>query len=100
MGNLDDRAGHTAGQQLARFGHHPDPAIDFCEEVEQLESIAANARMGLTGFGHEEDRETLDARIGRAMTFRVGGDANAVQAKATLRELEKARAAIAKARQP
>lgn len=80
-----------SAEQLGRFGHHPDPAIDFCEEVEHLESIAENARLGLTGFGHEADRERLDARIERALDFRVGGDAIAVAAKAVLRQLAAAR---------
>lgn len=26
-------------QTLGRFGHHPDPAIDFCVEVEEIEAI-------------------------------------------------------------
>jgi len=77
--------------QLCRFGHHPDAAIDFCIEVEEIEAIAACARLGLTGFGHEQDRETLDSRIERAMDFRVGGDAGAVSAKAALRAIATAR---------
>lgn len=76
---------------FGRFGHHPDPAIDFCVEVESLESIAENARLGLTGFGHEADYATLDQRIEYAMQFRVGGDDGAVIAKQALRELAKAR---------
>jgi hypothetical protein len=77
--------------ELGRFGHHPDSAIDFCIEVEELEAIAENARLGLTGNGHEADRTTLDSRIERAMDFRVGGDKNCVTAKAGLRILAAAR---------
>lgn len=76
---------------LSRFGHHPDPAIDFCVEVEELEAIGESARLGLTGFGHEQDRETLDPRIESAMEFRVGADACCVSAKAALRSLATAR---------
>lgn len=77
-----------ADEQLARFGHHPEPAIDFCIEVEELESIAASAKLGLTGFDHEEDRATLAERIAKAMLFRVGADENCVVAKQALRKLE------------
>lgn len=72
---------------MTTFDHHPDPAIDFCCEVEELENIAENARLGLTGLGHEEDRATLDKRVQRAMEFRVGADQAAVLAKAALRQL-------------
>lgn len=78
-------------EQLGRFGHHPEPAIDFCVEVEELEAIAESTRLGLTGYGHEDDRAGLDRRVESAMDFRVGGDSNAVQAKAALRELAAAR---------
>ena len=72
---------------LGRFNHHPDPAIDFCEEVESLESIVENERLGLSGYGHEEDRIGLNDRIERALDFRVGGNENAIVAKAALRRL-------------
>lgn len=74
-----------SGESLARFGHHPNPAIDFCIEVEEIENIAEDARLGLTGFGHEALQHGVDARIERAMDFRVGADANAVAAKHALR---------------
>lgn len=74
-----------------RFGHSPDAAVDFCIEVEELEAIAESARLGLTGFGHEAERETLDSRIERAMEFRVGGDEVARHAKDCLRTLAEAR---------
>ena len=72
---------------LARFGHHPDAVIDFLVEAEEIESIAESARLALTGFGHEEDRETLDQRIWAALEFRVGGDAACVDAKDAVRAI-------------
>ena len=66
------------------FGHHPDPAIDFCIEVEEIQSIAADRSIG---FANPDD-DKLENRIYRAMQFNVGGDADAVTAKALLREIE------------
>ena len=74
-------------ETMARFGHHPKPAIDFCIEVEELESIALNRKLGLTGFGHEDDFARFNDRLDRAMNFRVGGDLNCINAKAGLRTL-------------
>lgn len=33
--------------ELGPFGHHPDPATDFCCEVEALEGEAEDVRLGL-----------------------------------------------------
>ena len=74
---------------LGRFGHHPEPAIDFECEVEQIESIVADLEKGM----RQGEPVPLE-RIERAMTFRVGGDPSAVAAKATLRELEKRASAL------
>jgi len=63
------------------FGHHPDPTIDFCVEVEEIQAMAQNRKVG---FDAEPD---LEHRIERAMQFRVGGDVGAVAAKQTLREI-------------
>ena len=68
---------------LGRFGHHPDPATDFCEEVTHLESIVTDKELGLRA-----DEEVPIERIARAMTFRVGGDVFSVGAKAHLRDIE------------
>jgi hypothetical protein len=68
---------------LGRFGHHPDPAIDFEVEVEELEGMAYNRRVGF------DPEPTLDARVEKAMGFVVGGDPGAIAAKAVLRDLEK-----------
>ena len=69
-------------ERLGRFGFHPDPAIDFLCEVEAIEGEAydVGATSTLTA--------TLLPRIDRAMQFRVGGDACAVKAKITLRQIE------------
>jgi len=72
----------SALPQLSSFGHHPNPAVDFCLEVDTLEAELTDQRAGLAP---EFD---LARRIARAMLFRVGGDARAVSAKARLRELE------------
>lgn len=78
---------------LARFGHHPDPATDFCIEVTELECIVTDKELGL-----RDDEEIPLSRIARAMTFRVGEDEIAVGAKQHLREIE-SRAAALNARQ-
>jgi hypothetical protein len=65
-----------------KFDHHPDPAIDFCVEVEELQGMAYNRSVG---FDPEPD---LDRRLEKAMAFRVGGDIGAIDAKQTLREIE------------
>ena len=64
-----------------KFGHHLDPAIDFCVEVEELQGMACNRKIGF------DPEPTLDDRVFRAMQFRVGGDECAVAAKSALREL-------------
>lgn len=69
-------------ERLGRFGHHPDPAIDFCVEVEELESMHRNRTIG---FDHEP---ALEARVEKAMDFRVGADLNAVHAKQALRQVD------------
>lgn len=69
---------------LGRFGHHPDPAIDFCIEVEELDSIVTDKQRCL-----RTDEPVPTERIERAMAFRVGGDAGAVEAKRLLRSIEK-----------
>lgn len=66
-----------------KYDHHPDPAIGFCIEVEEIKAMAYNRRVGF------DPEPMLDKRIERAMMFRVGGDLNAIDAKATLREIER-----------
>lgn len=69
-------------EQLARFGHHPDPAVDFCVEVEAIAGLRADFKAGF---------ETLDLvrkRVAEAMQFRVGGNPIAIRAKGELRQIE------------
>lgn len=67
---------------LGRFGWHPDPAIDFCVEVEVIEGLVYDAKVGLV------EKKPVEDRIFKAMTFRVGGVGMAVDAKAALRRAE------------
>lgn len=84
------RAAPAGGdEKVARFGHHPDPAIDFEIEVESLQSRLFNAKHGLAKVGTQpETVGAVSAAIARAMEFRVGGDESAVRAKAMLRALQ------------
>lgn len=68
--------------ELGRFGHHPDPAVDFEVEVDVLEGAVADWKAGL------EERSDVERRIFMAMMFRVGGVDRAVIAKNKLRALE------------
>lgn len=67
------------GERFGRFGHHPDPATDFCIEVECIEGEAYEVSVGMI------DAASIAPRIERALSFTVGGDVGAVAAKATLR---------------
>jgi hypothetical protein len=69
-------------EKLGRFGHHPDPAIDYCVEVEELEGMMFNRRVGF------DAEPSLDERVGKAMGFSVGGDQNAIGARQTLKEID------------
>lgn len=73
-------------EKLGKFDHHPDPAIDFCVEVETLENEVFNHSIGF--MNGTPSREQVRQRITRAMDFRVGGDLQAVAAKQTLRKLD------------
>jgi len=75
--------------KLGKFGHHPDPAIDFEIEVESLQARLIDAKGGISKLGTEPEAPVaVLADIERAMTFRVGGDPSAVRAKQMLRDLE------------
>lgn len=67
---------------LGKFGHHPDPATDFEVEVEEIESIITDVRLGL------RPKDDIEPRLSNAMKFRVGGVPSAVAAKDTLRALQ------------
>lgn len=83
----------VSAKPLGRFGHHPDPATDFCIEVEELDSIVTDKLLGLRG-----DEAMPNQRIRRAMEFRVGGDPASVNAKLMLRDIE--RRALSKDERP
>lgn len=72
---------HDGTEKLGRFGHHPDPAIDFCVEVDYLKGMQYDV-----GCRRASEAEFND-RVARAMEFRVGGDQHAIAAKAVLREM-------------
>lgn len=76
-------------EQLGRFGHHPDPAIDFCVEVEEIEAITHNI-----GIGFEECTNEFRERFARAFDFHVGGSAHAIAAKEVLRRCDARLAAV------
>lgn len=73
----------TDTKTLGRFGHHPDPAIDFCVEVEGIQADVYEAQVGMI------PATPVFERIDRAMSFRVGGDLHAIAAKETLRQAER-----------
>ena len=72
-------------EKLGRFGHHPDPAIDYCVEVEAIGGMTydACAEQAMPALAE------VSKRIDRAMDFRVGGDKDAVGAKHMLRVCER-----------
>ena len=71
-------------RKLGRFGHHPYPAVDFCVEVDAIESLAEDVKVGLA------TSEILKERVFRAMLFKVGGGRQAIEAKKVLRKVEDA----------
>lgn len=74
-----------AEEKLGRFGHHPNPADDFCVEVDIIEGLAFDVVHGIWGDPHG-----IRGRISRAMEFVVGGDQIAIAAKNSLRLIETA----------
>lgn len=54
----------ATGQRLGRFGHHPEPEIDYECEIDALIGIAYER---LTMGGHSD----LEERITKAMAFQV-----------------------------
>lgn len=67
--------------KLGRFGHHPDPADDFCIEVDRLEGVAAEVRAEM------RPAHDVNEFLGRLVTFEVGGDPRSVAAKKKVRQL-------------
>jgi hypothetical protein len=84
-GGAIETTGGTPGEKMGRFGHHPDPANDFCVEVEAIEGLIFNFNAGI-----DRNSANIGTRIARAMQFTVGADEIAVKAKARLREIERA----------
>lgn len=74
-------------EKRGRFGHHPDPAIDFCIETEIIGNEWLNTKMGF--MVGTPPRSEIEERVSKAMEFRVGGDLNAIEAKAALRIVER-----------
>jgi hypothetical protein len=72
-------------EKLARFGHHPDPEIDWAIECEELENIVSNFHLGLTGFGHEQEYERLGKRLSKFLDYGTL-DPHVLEMKRVLRE--------------
>lgn len=70
----------ATAEKLGRFDYHPDPAIDFCLEVESIDGQVYDVSVGMA------DSVTVQKRIACAMEFNVGGDEIAVNAKRFLRK--------------
>ncbi len=67
-------------EALGRFGHHPDPVIDF--EIEVCD-IVGEIKNDLCGIPPAFD---IYEHVTKAFAFIVGGDLRAILAKDTLRE--------------
>jgi uncharacterized protein with von Willebrand factor type A (vWA) domain len=67
--------------ETARYGHHPDPVIDFCTEVDALEGMKADINAGF------DDEAEFSRRLSYALDFVPGADERAVVAKNRLRVL-------------
>lgn len=79
----------TTPEKLGRFGHHPDPANDFCIEVEAIQGQFFDATHAISKPGTlPATVEEVYARVQKAMEFHVGADEIAVSAKHLLRGLE------------
>lgn len=79
---MDKATPTLSPETLARFGHHPNPAIDFCAEVDAIEAEVIDRAAGLP------PQFDVAARTAKAMEFTVGGDSGAVVAKQTLRLID------------
>lgn len=73
-------------EAVGRFGHHPDPAIDFCIESEVIENEWTNIKASF--LNGTPTRSEVEDRFRTALEFMVGGDLNAIVAKASLRAIE------------
>jgi len=68
-------------EKAGRFGHHPDPAVDFCVEVEEIEAMVYNRSVGF------DPEPSLDGRMTAAAGFKDVTDLWTIDAKACLRDL-------------
>lgn len=76
-------------EKLGRFGHHPDPAIDFEIEVGAIEGYLFDATHSISKPGTPPiTLEEVGQLVERAMDFRVGAEPTAVDAKHVLRKIE------------
>lgn len=66
-----------------RFGHDQDPIKDFLAEVDALAAVASSP------ITEQHKIPLVHWRFDRAMAFRTGADAEAVEAKRRLRQLER-----------
>jgi hypothetical protein len=74
-----------SAEALGRFGHHPNPAIDFCVEAEILEAVV----FGI-GFDFLEPDTVggVKDRLTKALEFRVGSGLRATATTDLLRDCE------------
>lgn len=70
----------AAAGKLGRFGHHPDPSIDFELECDCLLGLAYDVEHGMA------DKAVVVERMAKALEFRVGGILSCINAKEALRE--------------
>lgn len=73
-------------ETLGRFGHHPDPADDFCIEVECLQGEWENHKTGF--MNGTPSRDEVKARVFRAMTAGPFITERCLNAKGILRQVE------------
>jgi len=73
-------------ETLGRFGHSPDPAVDFCVETEWIGNEWANTKAGFTNG--TPPIEEIARRLNQALDAYVGNNQYAVAANCTLREIE------------
>jgi hypothetical protein len=73
-------------ETLAGFGHHPDPAIDFCFETESIANEWGNLKIDF--LNRTPRMSEVETRLSKALSFDVGADRNAMGAKSILRKIE------------
>lgn len=71
-------------EKLCRFNHHPNPAIDFCIEVEELTSLFYDAMYIDASLFTEYNK-----RLPKALDFIARVDTNAINASKFINKLSK-----------